>query len=358
MALEKETKRQSSLVLEERLRWRESLKDQRKELVERYVDERRLTSNTKPNLVNLFSNQRYKTHTLDQASTGFLESEKFLNRNIFGYANDSDDDNDYGYYVENRKETKPLSGILSKFIIDPKVVKKVKSEDDVADSNELAHEVVDNQGTFRLIDALFLLGPHDDDVNRVCLTNPLSSVTERVEPHNLFECGIVPGVETEVLPFFSFPSGVEVITSSSGSTKRPIKNHAFVLASHTYSQYAICMVVPRTFKDPTNPTSDRLITTEYCICVVTRLPFINYIIHILHRSELMGWIFPNLTEPIQANDSPGNIIPPILYSLNDLANRLKRIKVLFEIPEDVMADVEDYELKHDSIEFTLQWLGS
>ena len=105
IALEKETKRQSSLVLEERLRWRESLKDQRKELVERYVDERRLTSNIKPNLVNLFSNPRYKTPNLDHIGNGSLEYEKFLNRNIFGYANDSDDDNDYGYYIDNRIES-------------------------------------------------------------------------------------------------------------------------------------------------------------------------------------------------------------------------------------------------------------
>ena len=363
MALEKETKRQSELVLEERVRWRETLKGQRREMVERCVDERRLlTTRTTQRLAN---GHIYKPHSNDNDNIHSdhsydrhkrLEYEKFLDRNIFGHANDNEEVEDYGYYLETRRENKPLTGILSKFIQDPKqLIKKVKSEDDSSplDSPIVMNDEIDNQGTFKLIDALFLLGPHDDDVNRICLLNPLSTVTERVEPHILFECGSVPGVETEVLPFFSFPSGVEVTTSA--TSKRPTKSFVFVLASHTYSQYAICMVVPRTFKDPANPSSNRLITTEYSICVVTRLPFISYLTHILHRSDLMGWIFPSLKEPIQARDSPQDIILPVLYSLNDLANRLRRMKVLFEIPEDPIVEADDCLLKYDSVEFTLPW---
>lgn len=362
IALDNETRRQSELVLEERLRWREALKGQRREMVERYVDERRLISRPNPQVANLLNGYLYKSHNNDidnihsdhYNSENRLECEKFLNRNIFGHANDDHDD-DYGYFLDSRRDNRPITGILGKFIQDHKEIKKVKSEDDNSqiDSPVVNNDEIDNKGTFKLIDAMFLLGPHDDDVNRVCLLNPLSTVTERVEPHILFECGTVPGVETEVLPFFSFPSGVEVVTSS--SSKRSTKSFVFVLASHTYSQYAICMIVPRTFKDPANPSSDRLITTEYSICVITRLPFISYIMHILYRSDLMGWIFPNLKEPIQASDNPREIIPSILYSLNDLANRLRRIKILFEMPEDPVLEADDCLLKYDSIEFTLPW---
>ena len=192
-----------------------------------------------------------------------------------------------------------------------------------------------------------------------------------VEPKLLYITNRDPEVEQDVLPFFCFPTGVNVrvsgaakmqpSSSSSGTSNREnetfnflspendqsntplsypsaIGNNRcfafFLLSSHSSAQQAlnptmqthkfgVCLLVQRSFRDHARGV---VVTCDYCVCVVSKLPFFSFLFHLLIQFEAVGGL--ELSVPVRAhNSSDDNDGPYELRMLRELSKRLHNVRV-------------------------------
>lgn len=265
---------------------------------------------------------------------------KFIVRNKEAYGNErSKRNNNHNNFDNSRKRMDSLDGTMN--IIDESITSLESS---------------------RLVESLFVVGPDNkfiSDFARTHMNDSNSQTNEnansrQVEPKMLFSVGSDPDVESEVLPFFCFPNGVEVVigdmdrkrnsfkrknsfNSLNNIQSKPISNKKsphcfiFILTNHTSYKFVVCMVLPRSFKIYENDSegcNSCLVNTNYCLCAVTQLPFISYVSHILFQSDRMGWVLSGLILPIAAYDPKNdNGNSPTYNILNELAARLRRIQI-------------------------------
>jgi hypothetical protein len=74
---------------------------------------------------------------------------------------------------------------------------------------------------------------------------------------------------------------------------------SFLLTNNTSNQYGICLLMPRVFKDIARNV---IITCKYCVCIITKLPFLSYMFNLLIQIESQGGL--DFSEPFNI---PGNI---------------------------------------------------
>ncbi len=220
------------------------------------------------------------------------------------------------------------------------------------------------------------------------LKDVMAPVSKQLEPCMLYSTARNPDLDADLLPFFCFPGGVCVglrLTPSveglspkalhspglSGSMRRKsvggtsnkassankgsTRCFSFLLTNHTSSQYGACFVFPKAFRDPKTGLS---VTVEYCVCAVTRLPFLTFLFNCFSQFEAIGGFDVSINPGVGvASSSPvssplissGHLGPPLgqlptvetmyrvqdesmplqgsLWALNDLATRLSRLKV-------------------------------
>ena len=159
----------------------------------------------------------------------------------------------------------------------------------------------------------FYSPPLPSGVNVECAPLPLANVKGR------------SSIGGQSIKVGSRGSGVGGMFSSNtrASTSRCF---AFQLSNHTCSQYGVCLVLPRTFRDLSRGLS---ISTEYCVCVTTRFPFLSYFFHMLRQFEAMGGFDLGgglVDEPLRAQDDSFPIQAE-LRLLNDLASRLSKVQL-------------------------------
>ena len=192
-----------------------------------------------------------------------------------------------------------------------------------------------------------------------------------VEPKLLYITNRDPEVEQDVLPFFCFPTGVNVRVSgaaktqpsSSSSGKSQRENEAFnflsadndqsntllsypsaignnrcfaffLLSSHSSAQqslnptmqthkYGVCLLVQRSFRDHARGV---VVTCDYCVCVVSKLPFFGFLFHLLIQFEAVGGL--ELSVPVRVHSSTEDEDGPHeLKMLRELSKRLHNVKV-------------------------------
>lgn len=97
---------------------------------------------------------------------------------------------------------------------------------------------------------------------------------------------------------------------------------AFILANNTSHQYGVCLQLPRTFKDISRGI---LVQCDYCVCIITKLPFLSYFFNLLMQFESLGGI--DFTEPLTRYSGVSPPHPPALRMLIEFTRHLQAIKV-------------------------------
>ena len=197
-----------------------------------------------------------------------------------------------------------------------------------------------------LIDYAFLVGPQPEDLasafDPASLADP-SQMTAILHPQLLYldRASVSRDIDIGILPYLCFPSGIDVVgeydfgraEASSPSPSRSrltayrgedvsasgrSQTFVFMLNDHLSSHFAICLVVPRSFRDN---HLGIVVTTNYCICVVTEYPYFSFLIHILQRFEAAGGFA--IETPID-EQVEGLLLRPDLRFLGQLLTRLKK----------------------------------
>lgn len=169
---------------------------------------------------------------------------------------------------------------------------------------------------------------------------PTQPQTKTLEPRLLYHTQLHPDLEAELVPFFCFPGGANVTmrppsaapsgAGGSGGTPntpkvgmalqspsmtfrrksvmglnqgpqagfmatRPSSNvrcFSFLLSSHFSTQYGVCFVFQRTYhyRDKTGRFNgvSLSVSVDYCVCVVTKVPFLSFFFHTLAQFEALG----------------------------------------------------------------------
>jgi len=190
-----------------------------------------------------------------------------------------------------------------------------------------------------------------------------------VEPKLLYITSKDPDMEHVVLPFFCFPTGVNVRVSGAARSSNdgvaaaaaataastdfalpdndaaPVAypsaignsrcfafllnnnaNQRQVLQTSTQThKFGVCLLVQRSFRDHARGV---IVTCEYCICLVSALPFLGFLFHLLIQFEACGGL--ELNAPVRAYESPDDnelFRPPELRMLSELARRLRSVHV-------------------------------
>lgn len=201
-----------------------------------------------------------------------------------------------------------------------------------------------------LSECVFLVGPTPDDVSNLFaaeksrMNNSAAKISNRmyrVEPSILFITKKDPEVDWDTLRYFCFPDGITAsITNRVSQIRSPnktlrrtmstftgshnVRKFAFHLSGHFSTQYGVCLVAPRTYRDPELNIS---VTADYCLCIVTSFPFFHYFFHVMTQFEGMGGLDSICREePLQCQED-GFPIHAELRLLDDFARRLNRMHV-------------------------------
>jgi hypothetical protein len=101
---------------------------------------------------------------------------------------------------------------------------------------------------------------------------------------------------------------------------------SFLLANNTSNQFGICLTLPRTFHDKARGVT---VNCEYCVCIVTKFPFLSYIFNLLMQFDILGGL--EFLEPVHRQETLAESIllgkPSVLRMLIDLASQLHEIRV-------------------------------
>jgi len=191
--------------------------------------------------------------------------------------------------------------------------------------------------------------------------------SDRVEPRMLYSTSKDPDLDADLLPYFCFPSGVQVNATPGATdrdaTRRPSvaalalqqtspgmnpkkkgggggdgrkagsgkQNTAFsfLLSNHVSTQYGLCLQIPRTVTLPARGTVCPVtVHVVYCICVVTRFPFLGHLLHALAMFEQHGGLdVPDGGDCIRQCEASRTNVPAELRLLAELASSLDRLHV-------------------------------
>ena len=215
-----------------------------------------------------------------------------------------------------------------------------------------------------LIEYAFVAGPNVESLQNAFSSNSksrdfrfINSTTMHclVDPELLHLEGTNIGsdLETEALPFFCFPMGIEVLGHREGHTSDtapglksrqrserslkvtrhftavnaseynsyPSSSFVFTLQNHTTSHFGVCMVIPRSFQDLENEIT---IFTQYCVCLVTEYPYFSFLIDALKQFNRLGGF--ELDSPIEKL-SDGIILHNQLNHFSLFASKLLKLQV-------------------------------
>jgi len=164
-----------------------------------------------------------------------------------------------------------------------------------------------------------------------------------VDPCMLFKTTLDEGLDQTLLAQLCFPTGIDVsvkaeqrrsnasmASSLSMGLKTPrrdslrgvaeMKTRQFVFVltdGHNQNQFAVCTIMPRRFVEE----GGVVVQTEYCLCVVTAYPYLNYFLHLSNQFDAMDGLKLNSALAIQDDNSP---LQMELRHLNELAIKLNR----------------------------------
>lgn len=199
-----------------------------------------------------------------------------------------------------------------------------------------------------LIDYAFLVGPAVADLDFSVQLEASTELHNLVHPQMLyFERSLMNAdLDIDILPYFCFPSGIDLVgqrdpagddvdgsvssnaqvrylrcedpDAASLHSKKRSQVFTYTLQNHTSNHYGICMVVPRTFRDT---RLGLLITTNYCICLVTEYPYVSFLCHILQKFDACGGF--ELDSAIE-EQADGLLVRPDLKVFSQLISRLKK----------------------------------
>lgn len=204
----------------------------------------------------------------------------------------------------------------------------------------------------KLVDYVFLVGPSISDLESVfsdsSYENDSSSgvYSAIVHPKILYiEKALMNEENIDILPYFCFPSGIIVTgqhvdddmsvlpnnslerfssltfnNNSINNLNNMRKNQSFVfsLTDHTSNHYGVCLIIPRQFYDS---YTGLILTTNYCICLVTEYPYFSYLIYILQSFDEAGGFI--IDAPVE-EQVDGLILRQDLKFLDILFTRLKK----------------------------------
>ena len=107
-------------------------------------------------------------------------------------------------------------------------------------------------------------------------------------------------------------------TSSIGNGKC----FAFLLSNNTSNQYGVCLQITRIFKDLSKGVN---VTCDYCICMISKLPFLSYLFNLLLQLDTQGGL--DFTEPVQRYYPDNFLIPPTFKILVEFTRLIRSVKV-------------------------------
>lgn len=115
-------------------------------------------------------------------------------------------------------------------------------------------------------------------------------------------------------------------SSSIGSTRC----FTFLLANNTSNQFGVCLLLPRIFKDIIRGVT---VSCDYCVCIVTKLPFLSYFFNLLLQFETQGGF--DFSEPVKKYSTgidnfmtfQPSFQPPALRLLIEFTRHLRDIRV-------------------------------
>lgn len=233
--------------------------------------------------------------------------------------------------------------------------------------NDLSHyEIEDMIPKPTLVDSIFLVGPVGDDIvdiSHAYANDPAAEkvVTDFVEPKMIYTAGTEPDAELEILPFFCFPNWISAVCAYSDAPQQPTTSRTFVFqltAVDGFIQFAVCLLLSRRFKVNVGGDDEKIVycTTDYCVCAVTRTPFINYIQYILLQCDRLGWLLNDVNSPLPIYDQvPRFSMHNSLRMLDELNTRLKKIIIPQLRNYTILSDDEDDDDEVKPIEFWLPW---
>lgn len=96
----------------------------------------------------------------------------------------------------------------------------------------------------------------------------------------------------------------------------------FLLANNTSNQFGVCLQLPRTFRDVSKGV---IVSCDYCVCVITKLPFLSYIFNLLMQFDALGGM--DFTEPVQRLSPDSMQQPSALRLLIEFARHLRGVRV-------------------------------
>ena len=111
----------------------------------------------------------------------------------------------------------------------------------------------------------------------------------------------------------------------------------FILANNTSNQYGVCLQLPRSFKDTSRGI---VVQCDYCVCIITKLPFLSYFFNLLMQFESLGGI--DFTEPLARYSETSPPHPSALRMLIEFTRHLQAIKVpLYRLGNKYLDGVTD-----------------
>lgn len=234
----------------------------------------------------------------------------------------------------------------------------------------------------RMADSILVTGPSREEIenlvdkaNRKSLNSDTKQgtdgtiLTEYLEPRLILLTKALSDVDSNILPAFCFPSGVETTvfrssrsrqnslsvaptssvvnpnnssslspnkyptTSATNNNRNPFpgigkfsspssRRYSFILTGHTITRFGVCYLVKSVFNFPHYSMQ---VQADYCICIITRFPFFPYLFNLLDQFEHLSGCW-ELSEPLHPHEE-GFPIHADLAPIDDLARRFNGLIV-------------------------------
>jgi DENN (AEX-3) domain len=113
--------------------------------------------------------------------------------------------------------------------------------------------------------------------------------------------------------------------STAGSAVSSIGNNrcfTFLLANNTSTQFGVCLQLPRSFRDLSKGV---IVSFDYYVCVITKLPFLSYIFNLLMQLDALGGL--DFSEPVQRLLPSSLLQPSALRLLMEFTRHLRGVRV-------------------------------
>ena len=119
----------------------------------------------------------------------------------------------------------------------------------------------------------------------------------------------------------------------------------FLLANNTSNQFGVCLQLPRTFRDLSKGV---IVSCDYCVCVITKLPFLSYIFNLLMQLDALGGL--DFSEPVQRLHPTSLQQPLALRQLTEFTRHLRGVRVpIYRLGPKFFRGDADYDDDDDGI---------